>query len=51
MKLLGLTGGIGMGKSIAARFLHERGAPTPPVRPRSFIRLMIMPDFFCATRI
>jgi dephospho-CoA kinase len=27
MKLLGLTGGIGMGKSIAARFLHERGAP------------------------
>jgi dephospho-CoA kinase len=27
MKLLGLTGGVGMGKSIAARFLHERGAP------------------------
>ena len=26
MKLLGLTGGIGMGKSIAARFLRERGA-------------------------
>ena len=26
MKLLGLTGGIGMGKSIAAQFLRERGA-------------------------
>jgi dephospho-CoA kinase len=26
MKLLGLTGGIGMGKSMAARFLRERGA-------------------------
>ena len=26
MKTLGLTGGIGMGKSIAARFLRERGA-------------------------
>ena len=26
MKLLGLTGGLGMGKSIATRFLHERGA-------------------------
>ncbi len=26
MKVCGLTGGLGMGKSIAARFLHERGA-------------------------
>jgi len=26
MKLFGLTGGIGMGKSVAAQFLHERGA-------------------------
>ncbi len=27
MKTLGLTGGIGMGKSTATRFLRERGAP------------------------
>jgi dephospho-CoA kinase len=27
MKLLGLTGGIGMGKSVAARLLQERGVP------------------------
>ena len=26
MKLLGLTGGVGMGKSITAQFFHERGA-------------------------
>jgi dephospho-CoA kinase len=27
MKVCGLTGGVGMGKSTSARFLHERGAP------------------------
>lgn len=27
MKLLGLTGGVGMGKSTAARFFHELGLP------------------------
>src|ERR1700688_405258 len=26
MKVFGLTGGVGMGKSTAAQFLHERGA-------------------------
>jgi dephospho-CoA kinase len=27
MKLLGITGGVGMGKSTSARLLHERGVP------------------------
>ena len=26
-QIVGLTGGVGMGKSTAAKFLHERGAP------------------------
>ena len=41
MKVFGLTGGIGMGKSVAAQFLRERGARV--VDTDEFARQLVEP--------